>query len=583
MGYRKKIFIAYLVLFIALLFLVIPISRYSVRTVVLSAMREQVEGLIKKIEGAKTQTDLVAALKKQKPSMFFRVSIISDERKVLYDTHVKRLLKEKFSNQFVAYHPEVEQAFCCGCGFSEGDSEILGKRFFYVAHCFNFLDKRYVLRAAFPHDYVQHLTTDIELGFLMFAVSVLSFLGIATWVMLHYFTKPISQIIHAITPYQQGKVTSIGKIEISSKAEEFARLVDTLNSLSSKVQAQIFSLQEERNEKKAILESLVEGVIAVNGNYDITYINQAAINYLHIQELPLKSLHFLEKNSLERSVIFQILEDCQERKKIITKSLKLARDGQDFYLECIAIPHVDKEGAILVIQDISSVYSNMEMRRDFISNASHELKTPITVIHGFTETMMENPDLSKEQVKDVLGKILRNCNRMNAIINDLLRLTSIRHGEEQDLVKMDVDLLVESCVELTKQIYKDAIIEYKSANKGLKVMADPNLLESAFLNLLQNAGKYSAAPAIITIEAKKIEGIVALSVEDKGMGISKADQKMIFQRFYTVNKARSRQLGGAGLGLAIVETIMEKLGGRVTVESKLGKGSKFTLYLKAGN
>jgi signal transduction histidine kinase len=108
-----------------------------------------------------------------------------------------------------------------------------------------------------------------------------------------------------------------------------------------------------------------------------------------------------------------------------------------------------------------------------------------------------------------------------------LRLTSIRHGEEQDLVKVDVDLLVESCVELTKQIYKDSIIEYKSANKGLKVMADLNLLESAFLNLLQNAGKYSAAPAIITIEAKKIEGIVAISVEDKGMGISKADQKMI--------------------------------------------------------
>jgi len=578
-SFRQKILISYVLVFLLFLCLMYPFSTRTVQKIAIKAMEDRASEVIEKVRSAPNNDALIRKLKDLKATIFFRMSVITNERKVLYDSHTKRLLGPRFSQEYVVNHPEVLQAFKEGVGYQEDYSDILAQKFAYMAKSFDFHGKTYVMRIAFPYEYVSALTHDLELGFLILATAILLLFTIMTWFVINHLTNPIQQIIKAVRPYQDGELLTVPEIHLktANSHDEFGKLASTLNSLSLKIQSHISSLTQARNEKETILESLTEGVIGVDEEMIINYANTTALKMLGVEHQELIGQGF---TALNQGKCFTLLQNCQLNKQVLTDTIYIKRNGEKIALDVLASPKKDQHGALLVMQDKTPQYKLLEMRKDFIANASHELKTPITIIRGFAETLHDNPDLSVEIREEVTGKIVNNCERMNNLIKDLLILTDVENLPESRLHECQVsNLLLKSCATV-EAVYPDAKIHtINFQNVDSTLFADPHLLELAFNNLIENAAKYSGRPAHISIELAKVNSDLQIKIADRGIGIPQADLEHIFERFYTVNKAHSRKMGGSGLGLSIVEMIVKKHFGKISVSSEVNVGTTFTLLL----
>lgn len=577
-SFRQKIFISYVLVFLLFTLMLFPFISEWVHHIVVQSIEDRATEIIANIREAPNNEALVRRLKDQKSLIFFRVSAISNERKVLYDSHTKRLLGPKFSQDYIVDHPEVMQAFQEGVGYNEDYSELLGQKFAYLAKSFDFHGKTYVLRTAFPHQFLAELTHDFEMGFLAFSTAILLLFSFMTWFIIHYLTQPIQKIIKAVRPYQEGSQTTLPEIDASivNSKDDFGKLALTLNSLSAKIQKHINTITEERNEKEAILESLVEGVIAVDVKMIIAYANHMS---LKLTSTPADSLIGRHFSVLHQPKCLALLEKCQDQQKPLTDQIEVLVDGKKAYLDIVASPKKQNGGAILVLQDKTAHYKIFEMRRDFVANASHELKTPITIIRGFAEALHDNPTLPIEIQQDVTEKIMRNCQRMTVLIKDLLTLADIENIPSSRLNDCDLEDLTRRCCAMLLEVFPDTDILLTKNQEFIHLIADPHLLELAIMNLIENAAKYSNRPAHLRIILEDQPAFVKIVIADQGIGIPLADQEHIFDRFYTVDKAHSQKMGGSGLGLSIVKTIVEKHEGQIQLQSEVGKGTTFTIIL----
>jgi two-component system phosphate regulon sensor histidine kinase PhoR len=218
-----------------------------------------------------------------------------------------------------------------------------------------------------------------------------------------------------------------------------------------------------------------------------------------------------------------------------------------------------------------------------VANVSHEIKTPLTAIKGFVETLHQGSVDNPEETARFLGIVRKHVDRLNSIITDLLSLSRIEQEDEARAIKFEVRHIREvftTAMQICRSKAEQKQIEInQSCPDELQAKFDPSLLEQAVVNLLDNAIKYSDSGSMVSLKAVRYDGSVRISIEDQGIGIAKKHLPRLFERFYRVDKARSRKLGGTGLGLAIVKHIAQAHGGRITVESKLGEGSTFTLEL----
>ena len=445
--------------------------------------------------------------------------------------------------------------------------------------------KRYVLRTAFPYSQVSEMIDNFEIGFLIFCFAALLFFSALTWFIFNRLSRPIRQIITAIGPYQKGQQEIIPPIVLDqsiSEKDDFSRLAQTLNSLSKRLQAQIKNITDERNEKEAILESLGEGVIAVDMDMNVRYVNFIASRMLGIPKRYMLGKSFSSVKGQSPSILIEkcieLLQSSQNRASIVTDSISIG-NGRKLYLDLIAAPKAEKNGAIIVMQDKSSHYKVLEMGKDFVANASHELRTPITIIKGFAETLQDMPEISGAMLADITEKIVRNCQRMDNLVKNLLTLADIENLPESRFQDCDLVALIENCRHVLRSVYSSAIVDIHKNNEQIIVAADPDILELAIMNLLDNAAKYSKGAPHITVDIEAMDEEAKITISDRGIGIPDADLEHIFERFYTVDKARSRRLGGAGLGLSIVKTIVERHDGTIRVTSELGHGTSFTLTL----
>jgi two-component system phosphate regulon sensor histidine kinase PhoR len=345
-------------------------------------------------------------------------------------------------------------------------------------------------------------------------------------------------------------------------------------------------LVEERCEKKVILESLDEGVVTVDAAMQVRSANAAARRMLGLskkQIQPFPSTPLFEK-------CCSLLKICQERRCVVTdsglhsiSSIQSPARSSDFrrfdsvYLDLIAVP--GDRGAILILQDKSSHYKALEVGKDFVANASHELRTPITIIKGFAETLQDIPDMPREMLCDITEKIVRNCQRMDNLVKSLLTLADVENLLVSKFQSCDLLALAENCRRVIRAIYETAFVQIEGEQNAVCVAADPDILELALLNLLDNACKYSTPPAHIVIQIAQDKEIAKICIHDRGIGIPPGDLEHIFERFYTVDKAHSRRLGGAGLGLSLVKTIIDKHQGNISVSSALGEGTRFLIEL----
>jgi PAS domain S-box-containing protein len=554
-----------------------PFATQTVQRIVIKTMTDRADELITKLQNAPNDEAMVRRLKDEKPMLFFRAAIINDKQRLLYDT-ANRLHSPQYSRDRIVDNPEVIQAIRKGTGYHEDYSDLLrGQKFVYIARTFDFHGKPYILRAAFPNRYMTELTRDFKMGATALATAMLLMFSLITWFIINYLTRPMLEIIKAIKPYQDGEVTSLPEIKTGkiNPDDEFGRLANTLNTLSSKIQGQINTLTFERNQKEAVLESLVEGVVAVNKDMMVTFVNNSALRFFGVERHELIGHNIAE---CKDSHCYNMARKCLKEARVLTETYNIDSGDQKYFIDLIASPIKNSPGAVLVLQDKTTHYKLLEMRKDFIANASHELKTPITIIQGFAETLHDYPDLAPEMKADITKTIHRNCVKMTELIQDLLALTDVENLPESRLIECDIVGILEECCNDVKELFPDANIKFQVDGDNRIMIGDPNLLELALKNLIENGAKYSTPPADVTVKVKLTDRLIEIAITDKGFGIAPEEQGRIFQRFYRIEGTRQK-VGGSGLGLSLVEMIIEKHFGKIRLNSKLGKGSTFTVQL----
>ncbi len=585
LNFRQKIIVGYLLLFGLFVLIVYPIIEDTVSEIVYDNLKVNSILLIDQIKKNQSEKEMIHSLKEVRGYVFFRVSLFNAAGDVLYDSAVGEFFGESQLPFFPVHHPEVLEALKKGVFYSTGDSVIFKQKLVYVTIAFDFQGVPYILRTALPFHQVEQFTNQFKHWFLSFSLLTFLFLSGCLFLLFHRINYPIRQIIKAIKPYQAGQEEFISHIALSKSIDEkdrFYQLAQTLNSLSERIRAQIKHIVEERNEKEAILESLGEGVIAVDQDMRIRYANYIGSRMLGLSRKHLLGTSFADILSKSRGSLLEkcchLLETCQKKMTILTDSIFIA-DGKKMYLDLIAAPKPQHNGAILVLQDKSSHYKVLEMGKDFVANASHELRTPITIIRGFAETLHDLPELPREMVSDITEKIVRNCQRMDNLVKNLLTLADLENLPESRFQECDLIALAENSKQVVLSIYEDAKITIEKSKDTITVDADPDILELAIINLMDNAAKYSHPPARITVKIDQVGDEAHIAITDKGIGIPPEDIEHVFERFYTVNKAHSRRLGGAGLGLSIVKIIIEKHHGTISVSSVLKQGTTFTIVL----
>lgn len=574
-SFKKKIFVSFIVPLALFLTITIPIANGSVDHIVFRSMNNRADELIEKLCIAKNKEELAKLIKAEKYQHFYRIGVFDNKQNLVYDTHTKHLLGPFFYSMKYSAQPEVEQAAIEGTGYAESYSGILQRKLVYLAKQFDFHGKSYILRLAFPHEYIEELKNNFETGFFIFSSAVLILFSITVGLMLSFFSKPIKTIVEAIQPYQQGKASHIAKISLKTGPNDiWTHLANTINSLSEKIERHIATLTTERNEKTSVLEALSEGVLAVDASMKISYANSMAISLLDLAVE--KNNSFFPKD--QHSHCFRLLQKAAKENSLINDTITIEKPRTTYHLNVIASSRGKEKGALLVLQDKSTHYRVLEMRKMFIANASHELKTPITIIQGYAETLRDHTEISLKTKNESLDRVVTTCERMTKIISDLLTLADVENLPQSRIETFDIVELLHASKKKAQELQPRAHIDcVAKPNTPLSMHGDKDLIESALSNLLVNAVKYCDTDPMITITLEKTQTDMLITVTDNGIGIPEEDIENIFQRFYTVDKAKSKKLGGSGLGLSIVKTIVEKHFGSISVQSKLGKGTTFTL------
>ena len=350
----------------------------------------------------------------------------------------------------------------------------------------------------------------------------------------------------------------------------------------------IKAVSDQRNELETVLSSMLEGVIAVDNEERIISINQAAAQLFEtdFETFQYRSIQETIRNLPLQQFINKALSSTQPLQEDITLF-----KNQQRILDVKSSPLLDANkihmGTLIVLNDVTHLRRLENMRSDFVANVSHEIKTPLTAIKGFVETLQHGKVEKPEETRRFLEIIQRHVDRLNSIIEDLLTLSKIEQEDEAGTLNLrnwKIADVFQAAIQIcrAKAEEKDLIIEV-AGNKNARADFDPTLIEQAVVNLLDNAVKYSNPGGSITLSAEINDSEILINVWDQGIGIAQKHLPRLFERFYRVDKSRSRQLGGTGLGLAIVKHIAQAHGGYVTVESTVGEGSTFTIHLPSNS
>jgi two-component system phosphate regulon sensor histidine kinase PhoR len=351
----------------------------------------------------------------------------------------------------------------------------------------------------------------------------------------------------------------------------------SLNQTAARMDLTIRTLTEERNMSSAILGSMVEGVAVVNGAERLVFANQGFAAILELDVPPRSGSALVEvvrQTEMIEAVRRVLAGEPRVEAEIVTGTLR-----QHFFAATVAAVRAgETSGAVVVLHDITDLRKLERVRRDFVANVSHEFKTPLTAIQGFSETLLAGAIDDPQNRERFLGIILEHSRRLARLTDDLLKLSQMDADRlEVEIRNVSVSDLIESCLETAQHraAEKNLQIDVTLAASLPPIAADRRRLAEVLQNLLDNAIQYTLPGGRIVVRAELRAPDVVISVSDSGIGIPKVDQSRIFERFYRVDAARSREAGGTGLGLAIAKHIVEVHGGRIWVDSEIGQGSHF--------
>lgn len=508
------------------------------------------------------------------------ITVVSPDGRILCDTLGEKIvIGTGFSEQ-----PEINSALKLKEGWSVRKNTSIDRNFVYAALPVDDAGAvKAVLRFARPEDSVRDIYLKLHTGLWLFIFAAFAISGLVSWVIIKKMVTPIEELTRGAMALASGDLTN--RLHVPS-INEMETLAESMNEMASQLNERIVMVSSQRNELEAVLASMMEGVIAIDTDEFVISINHSAEQILGVAHESVKGrkIHELTRNiSLLKYVDAAIASDARKEEDII-----LAREGRRI-LNARSSPLMgitnERLGTLFVFNDVTKLRRLENMRRDFAANVSHEIKTPLTSIKGFFETLQtcirEDPD-RVDQFLEIIGK---NINRLMAIIDDLLKLSRIENDNEQNVIRFmpeKIGNVIDAAVSLCSQ---------KAASRNIRLETDcpddlsadmeASLMEQAVRNLMDNAIDYSNERGSVSVSASVKAGIARISVKDNGIGIPYTHLDRIFERFYRVDKARSRKAGGTGLGLAIVKHIMQAHGGNVEVSSRPGTGSTFTLTFPA--
>lgn len=499
-----------------------------------------------------------------------RVTVIASDGLVLADSQSDPQTMENHAGR-----PEIREALANGDGLSVRHSVSINRDLLYYAARFSMPSgPPIVLRFAVPLLTVNDEVWAFRRRFWLSSVVMLLVTGMASLLISRTFSRRVERLQSFSRRVAEG---DFRPIDADRSGDALEALAVSLNDSATRLDRAMRTLREERNLSAAILGSMVEGVAVVNSSERLLFANEGFAGILELDAPPQPGRSLLEV--VRQTELIEAVRDVLKGAPRVEAEIVTGTLRQRFFAATVAsVKATENSGAVVVLHDITDLRKLERVRRDFVANVSHEFKTPLTAIQGFAETLLAGAMDDPQHRVRFLQIILEHSRRLARLTDDLLELSKM----DADRLALEVDRLsasqlVQSCVETTQRVANEKHLRF-SINLPQclpDVAADRRRIAEVLQNLLDNAIQYTPSGGEIVVSASAGGQEVTFTVSDTGIGIPQVDQPRIFERFYRVDVARSREVGGTGLGLSIAKHLVEAHGGRIWVESEVGRGSQF--------
>jgi two-component system phosphate regulon sensor histidine kinase PhoR len=509
------------------------------------------------------------------PAAGARVSLISRDGTVVGDSDVSVESLPRVENH--ADRPEIQAAFEGSVGHSTRRSRTVGRRLLYVAVPVDGGAGGAVRLALDLSDVdaaVMQLRTELIAAGAVGLVAALALSFVLSWITL----RPIQEMRQGIAAIAKGDLEKRLPLRIGGEVGDISTAI---NDLAEQLRLRLAEVSSEKERLQTVLNGMVEGVLVTDASGNIVLANDRVREFYGVWG-PVVGRSVIE--SIRDAELVALMAEAENLDEPVSRQISVDRAGTltlRVYAARFPPGRGPRMGTVAVLHDVSELMRLEQVRRDFVANASHELRTPLAAVRGFAETLLNSDDLSDADRRSYMEIIDRHARRLGNLVGDLLELSKIE-GSETSLepVAVDVERLVEALLRDWGERFAQQEVDVSVGSAGsARAWADPQAVEQILTNLLDNALKYTERGGEIRVQIEGDGGSVRVDVADSGIGIPAGDLSRVFERFYRVDEARSRSLGGTGLGLSIVRHLVEAMGGEISVESELGKGSTFTFTL----